>query len=245
MNRSALLLALLLAVASGSEARVYQLRGHVHRGYVAPEQLGWAPAYRTRIRLNGGGGVVEMLESRDSLSVALAQLEEAYRLIGGRVFFYPAGTAAWGVVFAGDHVIRIFAFQAGSDRQTLFMRLDQSEKDFLASFEVPKKHALARVPGHPALRPTYVAVDEGTGLGMQVARVDETPDEVYFYYAQAMEKGGWAPALPLPSHRSEPSGFMLYTRGMELCLVSVQSSGQARESVLTLVHKKLDSGKVY
>jgi hypothetical protein len=246
LNATLLLTALLVtAGAWPTWGRVFYRRGHAERGYVAPERLGWAPAYRTRIRLNGGRGELDLLDNRASLQASLHQLHQAYETLGGQCFFYSSGYNAWGVVLVQGRVIRLFAFQLETDRQTLVMRLDQSEEDFLASQQVPQRHALESLPGHPGLRPTHLSADEGSGMALQVGRLNEVPDDVYAYYAEALDRDGWTAALPLPSHQREPSGFMLYARGREICLVRVQSSGQARETVLTLVYKKLDSKKVY
>jgi len=223
-------------------ARVFVRRGYADRGYVAPEQLGWTAAYTTVVQLNGGSGQVEILESRADLDRTLGLMRDAYRRMGARCFIYPGDLAAWGLVFVQGRVIRFLAFAPLSGRQTLLLRLDQSEDDFLTSLHPPTDHALEDLPGYPGLRPVQCTVDEGTRTALQVAEVDAPPDEVHFRYAESMAAAGWTPALPLPSQQRDPSRFTLYLKGTELCLVSVRAGGGPRQAVLTLIRKRSADG---
>lgn len=221
-------------VAGWAHARVYWLRGERSHGATSAGQPGWNRAYTTRLRINQGGGDLEVLGVSLPAPEAERTLVEAYRAMGADVWALHGAAIGWGIAVDGNRIVRWLIFSVGAPRECIVVRLTQSREEFLASARPPRGEPIPSLPPAPVVDTTLFVADEASRAAVQLGRSSLPVSAVARRLADDLVQAGWQPAVP-PDPDSPP---LLFRRGRELCAVLASPREEGGSTVVRL-HKVL------
>ena len=225
-------------VAVTAPARVYWLRGERAHGATTAGQPGWSRAYTARIRINEGGGDLEVLGVSLPAADAERALVETYRTMGADVWAVHGAAIGWGIAADDTRVVRWLIFSVGVPRECIVVRLIQSREEFFASARPLRSEPIAALPPAPALDTTLFIADDSARVAVQLGRSVLPAAVVARRLADDLVQAGWQPAS-LSDPDSPP---VLFRRGRELCAV-LASPQQYSGSVVLRLHKVLGAAE--
>jgi hypothetical protein len=220
-------------LAATTWGRVFQRVGGSRLARLSPGSLGWDEAYRSAWLINARDTDVVVMRSDRSLRETVRRLEAVCDQVGAHAAFGHGDEMGWGLARVDDYVVRFLVFPVAGRGYPLVMRVIKSG--------AAREHARAtrsRLPAYPGSTPTYSASDPAKDLEMSVARAHAPVGDVTAYLASTLISEGWVPALPGPG-MEPPQGTVFYLKGNDLCCVSVKSTGDPGESMITLVRRGL------
>lgn len=224
---------------AGSEApgRVFWMGGARDHGAVSAGQPGWTGAWKTRVRINAGEGVVEVLGSGQPAASAARTLDAAYRAMGASSIAFAGGNLAWGAAREGDRVIRWLAADVGRRHECVVFRIEQTVAEFRASMRPPDGHRIGDVPWPPGARPRSYLADVDRGIEIEQSGVRSPPGEAAGTLMSMMESQGWSPLSPRDSRGPAPQA-MVYRRGRDIAVVQVTLGRDGETRILRLKRRE-------
>lgn len=133
-----------------------------------------------------------------------------------------------------DPSLRFVAIQPGAEKPALLVTVLQSQAERDASQSSYARHRLVDVPvpQDGIVRSTMNSGDTRTTferISSRMARVD-----VVRFIEQGLERNGWKKQVGA----GEESGFLVYIKGSDICLVLVKAKESDGETSITLLHKQ-------
>ncbi len=216
-------------------ARVFERWGRATHGPVSAGQPGWNLAYETTLRINGGGGRMEVVGCELELGEALRTMDEAYRAMGASTYLVRGPRMAWGLVLRSDTVISLLAVALTPARECVLFRMEQTREAFRNSVARPARHLLREVPVPPGAEPRLYVADEGTDLALEVSATGAPAGSAASFLESALVSEGWTPLMQ-PDPRVGAHPVIFYARGRELCAFRARASDAG--TVVTRLHKR-------
>jgi len=229
-----LLCALALLAPAAAPALIFERWGLRGSDPIRALMVGEHPAYTAPMRINNGAGGMEVFMCEGSPARILERLITGYRALGAQVFCVSGPQLGWGLVLFDGKIIRLLVANTGRHNTSTVFRIEQAEAEFGRSQQVPARPLPDDVPVYPGARWTQAIRNDAAHSTVATATVGADAKTVLRYYADAMPRAGWQPAL---GPRDQSSG--VYLRGSAMVLINANSTGVRGQTVVILLHKKL------
>lgn len=235
----ALMITVILSVIIPVTGKVFWRRGFGH-GISALEKIpGWERVYQAPVRINQGSGKVQIIGCRENPGQAMNKLRNIFKAEDNQAVFRQNKSSGWGIIHAGNRVIRVLVLDPGTGKKTIVFILTQSLLEYKKSIEPPEEHQMNDIFVYPDSSVQSFIMDETSRTSMEISKAHGIPSEIHSFFTRTLAGHGYR----LMSPYAEPIGTIAFTavyqKRFDIYCLYVRNSDCAGESVITILHKRL------
>lgn len=229
---SALCVLCVLCIPS-AHARVFQRLGGARKITAVLQQIGGRTAYKSDITLNGGDARLTIVGMPGAIKDVARSLQGS---LGKNAFANTSGGLLRTKIKEKSGTTRILLIHLPSHAQTLAFLVEQSTSE---AERTDRGEVSADIPGvalFPDSVPHFSAQDKRANVTFNVLQTSASLDTVQAWHESELSRSGWALMAPPTAHAT--GGMQVFSRGRDMCCVTVNTVLGTKENTITLLHKK-------
>ncbi len=229
--RSIVILAVAI-VATQVSARVY-LRRRGGAGLVEPDRLGWREAFRGVMDVDGVPTDTQVFASGSSCQSIFSKLDTVFKADGAKFVHFSDVEMGWGLAVWKKRQTCVFVLAPRVMNTALIFMFHSP----LRSRRTAKSEPPEDVRDYPGTRLSKTVIRRESGLNLRFLRTYASSGEVLAFYEENLMVSGWHPLIADRAGRSVGDSLRMYGKEGRLCCISVKSSGNGGENVITVLTK--------
>lgn len=183
---------------------------------------------------------MEILCCDAGLESAMRQLRRAYDSADKLMEFEQGDSMGRAIIRTGSGISRVIVLGIDAQDRSIVFLLTQLPEDYEKSLAPPGSHVLDGIPFYPgSIARSFIQIEE-THAQLETSSASASPEAIDAFFQSAFAQDGWKRMMPPGNSGAGYSGITLFQKGFEICCVLIQPCDHTPESVITVLHKRLN-----